>query len=934
LGLGVAGCGGGGGGDGGGGTGGGGGGGGATSFNLSGTIAIAETAAVDSDTNDVNQADYVANDGPGAAQALTAPVLLVGSVNQPNTGPRGRNNDGSATLGDEDDWFRVDLVAGQVVELEFASNPADADVDLYLVSSDATIGGESIGEDTRFECVTASRTGSYFVVVNAFRRASIYNLRIGAPGTSATCAQVTAPLSVVPNQLVAEPKRGGARAAARAGALMRAAGLAVASHEKGTNGELRADAGPQLLHVPADPVVAAAGLHKLARIAAGPGGDAEVSRPLSAQDVARRARAAASPWPASLATVRYAKQLRASGAFEYVEPNRWLTQQEITGNFPPNDRLYSYQRWHYEQINLPSAMGRVTGLNLPANTQRPVVAVIDDGVMLDHPDLQPQLFSSGRAFVSATVAGDGDRASGDILSTAADQPVFHGTHVAGTVGAATYDGIGGAGTAPMAQLLPLRTFPDRGGRTSSLDVIQAMRYAARLSNRSGQLPARRADVINLSLGGDNPCSADYQTAVNDVRAAGTIVVAAAGNSGLGTVAAPASCNGVVAVSATDARRNVTSYSNTGSRVVAAAPGGDSRVSTTGTGLPDAVYSDVGAFDANGNRQPSFGGKDGTSMASPHVAGVMALMRFVNPGLTVAQVDNLFATGALTDDLGAAGRDNQYGFGLINARKAVDAALAALTAPPPVTSAPIVAVPSTLDFGALATSLTLELSISGTSTEAVVGAPQVVLPTGATAGAVTVVATAVNAAGIGRWTITVNRNNFAGTGTFYPSVNFALNTARVIPVQLTVQKPAAGAGAAMANFGPIYVLLIDPDTGNVDSTVRATLAAGRYSWSKSGYTKPRVSIIAGGDLDNDDIICQRGEPCGAYPVLPQAKALTIVELSGNRADLNFQVSPLAGVSPSSGPASAGEAGWRIDKAQLAMRAGPGAASRRLAGGPAP
>jgi serine protease len=390
------------------------------------------------------------------------------------------------------------------------------------------------------------------------------------------------------------------------------------------------------------------------------------------------------------------------------------------------------------------------------------------------------------------------------------------------------------------------------------------------------------------------------------------------------VGSPASCTGAIAVSATDAQRNIARYSNTGTRIVVAAPGGDTSVTTTGNGAPDGVYSALGTFDSSGRRQPSFGAMAGTSMASPHVAGVMALMRFVNPGLTVAQVDNLFAAGALTDDLGATGRDNQFGFGLINARKAVDAALAALSAPPPVASAPIVALPSSLDFGAMATTAVLELSAAGATTEAVVGAPQVVVPAGTAAGAVAVTATAVNAVGLGRWTLTINRAAFSGNGTFYPSVRFTLNSGRFINVQLTVQKPAAAGGNAASNWGPVYVLLIDPATGKVEHTVLATFSGGRYSWSKTGYAKAKVSIIAGGDLDNDDIICQRGEPCGAYPVLPQRADLTVIDLSGNRSDLNFQVSPLAGISPAAaGGADAGPVFRRttLDAASLAEGAQP-------------
>lgn len=850
-----------------------------TGYTLSGVLSIAPTAAVDSDLNDVNQTPYRVNDRPDLAQALGTPVLLNGTVNLAETGPAGNN----FTPGDEDDVFRVDLVAGQVVELEFASDPAQSDVDLYLQSVDGQHIGASAGADSRFECVQITTSGAYFVNVYAYTGASIYNLRIGAPGSAGTCAERTTAARFDPATLMALSRSGAGAPTAQAltavQTRLQAAGLQAIGADR---------PGPHLLQLPAGAAARARGLAVLAGRAA----------PLRTRALGQAADATApadAAEPAELLALKYAKRLRATGAYAYVQPN-WVDQPTaLWGNFPPDDRGYSYQRWHYEQINLPAAMARITALS-SRPTQRPLVAVIDDGVVLNHPDLAPQLFSSGRTFASVNSAGDLDSATGDNLQTPADQPIFHGTHVAGTAAAATFDALGGAGVAPMAQILPLRVILPRGAL--SLDVVQAMLYAAGLPNRSGLVPARRADVINLSLGGDRSCDAAYLDAIGRVRAAGVVVVAAAGNGGNNlAVGTPANCAGAIAVGATNAQRQLTGYSQTGPQIAVAAPGGDMGQSSSGSGAPDGVYSALATFDAAGRRQASFGPLQGTSMAAPHVAGVVALMRYLNPSLGPSAIDSLLAQGALTDDLGAAGRDTRFGWGLVNARKAVDAALASVGTAPPVAGGVVTASPSALDFGSFRTTATVELQASSTSAERVVSVTS-------DHPAVTAQPTATDpATGLGTWTLSVDRSRFPISGTFYPQVTVTLAPARSFTVQLTVVKTASGGAATTADFGPVYVLLIDPDTGETVTDVQAVWNAGRYTWRYEGWARPRLQVLAGGDLDNDDFICQRGEACGAYPLLSGGGDPPILTLSGARTDLNFELAPLSGISPQS-VASAG------------------------------
>jgi len=884
-----------------------------TSFTLSGSIQAADVSTVDSDTNDPNQTGFVPNDEPASAQDLTSPVTVVGAVNLVGKGPAAGRN---FSVGDSEDWFRVSLKAGQVVELLVGlSAGATNDADLCVVSTDAQSVACSTNVTER-ECVRAVADGDYYVVVDEFDSSSVYNLRISAPGAGVACSTEVAPASArVGGQLLAVHRSpstgvGTVAAAARTQALgrVRAGGARV---QTAAEGGLPVD----VIDLPPTAAGRAAALATLrgtaARQQALAAALAQRDPPATADDRTQSLRSQLHLW-------RYAKALQHQGGYQAVEPN-WLvqTQAALVGDWPPGDVRVSAQRWHYEQIGLPAAMQALVAMN-PQPTQRPVVAVLDDGVMLDHPDIAPQLLSRGRAFASVTTAGDSDRAEGESLANGSDDS-FHGTHVSGTATAATFDtgnSSFGAGVAPMAQLLPVRVFGP-GGRASTLDVAEAIRYAAQLGNRSGLVPPRRADVINMSLGAASylACPATYQAAITAARNAGVIVVAAAGNSGhndrnqAARVSAPANCQGVLAVAATDALRRQTRYSNSGDELALAAPGGDGSQRSNGSGTPDSVFSAWGAFDAGGARRSGFIGIDGTSMASPHVAGVMALMRWVNPAITPAQVDNLLQSGQLTDDLGAAGKDAVFGWGLLNARKAVDAALASLGAPAPAAT-PVVATPSTLDFGATVTQMTLRLAAAGLNHEQVIGISS-------DAAAVTVQATQVNAQGHGDYTVRLDRSRVGtATASYFPRLTVQLSPSRSFTVQLAFTVVPAGGGAAVGgNVGPVYVLVYDPDTERVRST-QAVFANGRYSWQLTNYTGTRAVVAAGTDLDADDLVCQLAEVCGGYPVLSTDEAMTIT-LTGHRSGLDFSVSPLTDASASTlaGPPSATGAVAALQRARL-------------------
>lgn len=314
---------------------------------------------------------------------------------------------------------------------------------------------------------------------------------------------------------------------------------------------------------------------------------------------------------------RFIGELSRNPAVEYVEIDA-LMQPLLT----PNDPLYSLQ-WHYGTgiggINAPDAWDVSTGEGI-------VIAVIDTGVA-DHPDMQVNLVA-GYDFISdAERARDGDgrdadpRDEGDWRAAnqcgagiGAANSSWHGTHVAGTVAADTDNGVGVAGVAFGGKVQHLRALGLCGGTIS--DIADAIIWAAGGEVEGVPANATPAHVINLSLGGGGECGATYQAAMDYAHGNGVVVVVAAGNSNTNVVnARPANCENVIAVGSTDINARRSSFSNYG-------PGID--LSAPGSGGANAIVS-LGNAGTTVQAAPGYSGKQGTSMAAPHVAGVAALV---------------------------------------------------------------------------------------------------------------------------------------------------------------------------------------------------------------------------------------------------------------------------------------------------------------------
>ncbi len=369
-----------------------------------------------------------------------------------------------------------------------------------------------------------------------------------------------------------------------------------------------------------------------------------------------------------------ARSLMASDpTIEYAEPDRIMVAK-----YTPNDPRYNEQ-WQYFDatggLRANLAWDTVTGTGVN-------VAVIDTGYR-PHADLAGQ-FVQGYDFITDTaVAADGDGRDADASDpgdstitgqcgggSTASNSSWHGTHVAGSIAAKTNNGVGVAGVAFNARIVPVRVLGKCGGYTS--DIADAMIWASGGSVSGVPANANPARVINLSLGGGGACDSTTQNAINSARSRGTVVIVAAGNENRDASSSnPANCAGVVTVAATNRSGGRAYYSNYGSVVDIAAPGGDVR--TSGGGILSTLNSGATVPGAD-----SYAWYQGTSMATPHVAGVAALMLSKTPGLTPDQVEATLKSTARAFPATCTG----CGAGIADASRAIGDSTTPPPPPPP------------------------------------------------------------------------------------------------------------------------------------------------------------------------------------------------------------------------------------------------------------
>ena len=411
------------------------------------------------------------------------------------------------------------------------------------------------------------------------------------------------------------------------------------------------------------------------------------------------------------------KEIQADPSVQYAAADVKLQRADVrakeTAQLVPNDQYYAQYQWH-----LHSATG---GVNAPAawdvaQGEGVVVAVLDTGILPQHPDFAAGTLLEGYDFISDAetsrrptderVPGAldyGDWVENDnecYAGSLAEDSSWHGTHVSGTVAEATNNTIGMAGLAYKAKVLPVRVLGKCGGYLS--DIADAITWASGGTVAGVPANPNPAEVINMSLGGGGACDPAYQDAINGAVSRGTTVVVAAGNQASNASGyRPASCANVIAVGATRITGGIASYSNFGAAVDLSGPGGGGGVD----GNPGGYVWQAGY---NGLTTPTSGaysymGMGGTSMASPHVAAVAALVQgaLASAGrdpLTPAQLEALLKQSARAFPV-TIPTSTPIGSGIVDAKAALDEALEE---------------PCTVDCAPDATPLTNRVAVGGLS----------------------------------------------------------------------------------------------------------------------------------------------------------------------------------------------------------------------------
>jgi serine protease len=822
-------------------------------YQVSGILSAKANFAFDSDINDEN-ADYCANDSFDEAQEIDSEATVSGYVNVASSGELGR----SYSSGDTSDFYKVELESGQQIALSFNEGSG---LSLYLYQSDQSLEDSATGTDSA--TLVTNSDDTYYIEVKASSGASVYSLIIGeiigdSSSSTAGLREMHLSDSFVPGDVIVRFTDDNVQGISAAGVsssslpqranqigLQGYGGASGRAMRMGFNSDFQRNQAFEKLGIQND--------------------DPTVSFSSVSNDQSDK-----------LATIKIVQALRLRDDVAEADLNYYRSLSAYTKT--PDDNYYTTdQTWHYELINLPEAWAVTDESALVSYSDPVIVAVIDTGVLLDHPDLDGRV-GDGYDFISTSTDSDstelGGSLDGDGLDNDPDDPgeqsqsvdgktysLFHGSHVAGTIAAESNNIQGVAGvTWSGCSIMPLRVL-GYGGSGTSYDIIQALRYAAGYTNDSGTVPDQTADIINLSLGGDDYLQSE-QDLYTEIYDDGIIVVAAAGNAS-SDVIYPAAYDDVVAVSAVGNTGELASYSNYGDEIDVAAPGGDVPDDSGDDSDYYFVYSTIGNdldYDRDDEEFYTYKGSIGTSMATPHVAGVAALIKREYPDLTAEDFDALLQSGELTDSTICSDSD-ECGYGLIDAYKAVTWATSDDDVPTVMETDP-----ATLSFDDNTTSESIEVT---TSDGSAIGTVEMT----ADVDWLSVTEDAVATASI-VYTVTTDTSDMY-SGEYNATLTFESNDSDITGVEVSVTLNLESALWDI-DGGLFYIQLYNTSSGDLAYETSGTLSGGVLNFDLFAIEADSYDAIVGTDVDNDGDINETNEIGSGSQVLTVGNDLGDVE----------------------------------------------------------
>jgi len=597
-------------------------------------------------------------------------------------------------------------------------------------------------------------------------------------------------------------------------------------------------------------------------------------------------------------TLQEIEWLNTQSHVEYAQPNYIYRPLALVTDYPPSDVHYDKQ-WHYPLIK----WDHVWDEGLVPNLNSVTVAVIDTGIMREnwtktgknHEDFGGSgstPFVDEYDFISnPNLSFDGDGRDNDATDMG-DNPdlslaSFHGTHVMGTIGALTNNSTGVAGMAgrgtvgASVQIMPLRALGYGGGTT--VDIVEAIEYASKTGSYSAW-PHDPAHIINMSLGGTGQ-DQNLKDAVEAAYAQNIVIVAAAGNTGSNVAFYPASYASVISVSAVDIGGNIASYSNYGSTIDVAAPGGDLSYNLNfdidASKYPDGVLSTFTRVIENGSvtaDTATYAFNQGTSMATPHVAGLAALIKAANPGLTADQIKSNIESNAI--DLGSLGNVDFYGHGLINAYASVHDAL---NTPIGIQDSVLFSNPKLFKLQGQNPSATFTLkNIGNTSSNITINN----ITEENNASWLDVDPTTGNVGSGLDVTIDIDSSSIADGNTYIEMLNIIAQPG-VADEHVYVMYNVNGFPLeGLFDIGALFVVALDFDTGKI-AAVDATTFSTQYNYNIQNLSSGSYIIGASTDHDDDGEIFESDDAYGFYMSSTQ---VVVVEVTAGETEnyIDFQV----------------------------------------------